>query len=216
MTDTTAVPVEEAGERDGRTARRDRNRDAVLDALIELFGEDAVYPAPAEVAERSGVSLRSVYRYFEDMEALARAAMARHLDRIQPMFAIEDVGQGSLDARIRRLVAQRLRLYDAVAPVMRAAVQRSRTNEVIAGRVEERRVTLRVQIEEMFAPELADAVPPVPADLVSAIDVLLGFEGIEHLRVHRGLTASATARVLNRSVAAIVGAAAPANAQIVG
>ena len=57
---------------DGRTARRDRNRDAVLDAVLDLFGEDSLAPAPAEVAERSGVSLRSVYRYYEDRDALYR------------------------------------------------------------------------------------------------------------------------------------------------
>ena len=58
---------------DGRTARRDRNRDAVLDAVIELFTEGHVGLVAADVAERSGVSLRSVYRYFDDLEALARA-----------------------------------------------------------------------------------------------------------------------------------------------
>ena len=69
-------PVEQISS-DGRTARRDRNREAVLDAVLELFSEDAASPAPDDVAARSGVSLRSVYRYFDDMETLIRAAMAR-------------------------------------------------------------------------------------------------------------------------------------------
>ena len=44
---------------DGRTARRDRNREAVLDAVLDLFADGAIAPAPAEVAARSGVSRRA-------------------------------------------------------------------------------------------------------------------------------------------------------------
>ena len=50
---------------DGRLARRDRNRIAVLDAAIELFAEGVLDPTPDDVATRAGISARSVYRYFE-------------------------------------------------------------------------------------------------------------------------------------------------------
>ncbi len=43
---------------DGRTARRDRNSDAVLDAVHELFVEGQLVPTVEEVAARSGVSTR--------------------------------------------------------------------------------------------------------------------------------------------------------------
>ena len=64
---------------DGRTARRDRNRELVLDAALELFREGHLEPTALQVAERSGLSPRSVFRYFEDTEALLRAAIARLL-----------------------------------------------------------------------------------------------------------------------------------------
>ena len=41
---------QERGEPDGRKARRTRNREAVLDAVLELFGEGIVEPAAPDVA----------------------------------------------------------------------------------------------------------------------------------------------------------------------
>ena len=78
---------------DGRTARRDRNRLAVLDAVLELFEEGNMNPGVHEVADRSGVSLRSVYRYFEDLDELITAAIDRHLERTRPLFVIERIGE---------------------------------------------------------------------------------------------------------------------------
>ena len=48
---------------------------AVLDAVHQLFVEGHHEPAAEEVAARSGVSLRSIYRYFPDREQLLVAAL---------------------------------------------------------------------------------------------------------------------------------------------
>ena len=64
QTDRDAVTGTDATQTDGRTARRDRNREAVLDAALALFTAGELEPTAAAVAERSGVSLRSVYRYW--------------------------------------------------------------------------------------------------------------------------------------------------------
>lgn len=202
---TPATPRSEAPATDGRTARRDRNREAVLDAVLDLFGEDAASPSPDEVAARSGVSLRSVYRYFDDMETLIRAAMTRHLTRVQPLFEVDGLGEGALDERIERLVMQRLRLFESAGPIMRAALIRSRNNDLIRDRVEETRRFLRQQVDHMFAKEL-DALGPDGRDTGAALDVLLGFESIEHLRRHRSFSGPAVQRILTTSVAALLAA----------
>src|SRR3954452_9433869 len=106
---------------DGRRARRDRNREAVLDAVLALFREDNLTPRPEDVAEKSGVSLRSVYRYYSDPTELLRAAMARHLERVRSKLVVPGIGEGPLADRIDRLVEARLALHTAVAPTARAA-----------------------------------------------------------------------------------------------
>src|SRR3954453_24162311 len=73
---------------DGRTARRDRNREAVLDPVLELFSDGNLTPSPDEVAQRSGVSLRSVYRYVAASDGLMSCAIERHSQRFTPICAI--------------------------------------------------------------------------------------------------------------------------------
>lgn len=192
---------------DGRTARRDRNREAVLDAVLDLFADGALTPVPAEVAERSGVSLRSVYRYFDDMEALVRAAIARNLARMGPYFDLDDPGAGPLADRIERTVAARLRLHEGIAPMARAAIARAPQNPIIAERLEETRLLLRRQVEEMFAPELARLEAEPAGDLVAAVDVLLEMDSMEHLRHHRRMSASEAQRVLVGAVGALFASA---------
>jgi AcrR family transcriptional regulator len=131
----TDVATEDASV-DGRTARRDRNRDLVLDAVIDLFSEGTLTPSAAEVATRSGVSLRSVYRYFEDQDELVRAAIARHAERVAPLLEVSKPGVGPLDERITRFVARRMRLYEAAAPTVRATLLRAPMNRYLREQME--------------------------------------------------------------------------------
>ncbi len=151
MSETTMQPE---GLVDGRTARRDRNRELVLDAAIELFTESDLAPDAASVAERSGVSLRSVYRYFEDHDSLVRAAIARHAERIAPLMVIPDLGVGTFDDRVARFVNQRMRAYEVAAPTARVAMLRAPNNPPLREQLERLRTTLRTQTEAMFEPEL--------------------------------------------------------------
>ncbi|WP_426572090.1 TetR/AcrR family transcriptional regulator [Aquihabitans sp. McL0605] len=193
---------------DGRTARRDRNRDAVLDAVLELFAEDSLTPGPAEVADRSGVSLRSVYRYFEDMDALVRAAIARHLVRMAPLFELDHPGEGPVEERIEAIVTARLRLYEAAAPMARASVARAQSNRIIRERLEETRKVLQRQVEDMFAPELAARPKAERAQVAASLDVLLELEALEHLRRYRALPEPAVQEILVRAVRALLGVSA--------
>lgn len=189
---------------DGRTARRERNRDLVLDAVLELFAEGTLVPGAAEVAERSGVSLRSVYRYFDDVEALARAAIGRNLEKVQPLFEIDALGEGPLPERIDRMVTGRLRLYEQIAPMMRATLQRAPASPILQENLEQNLQALRRQVEAMFAPEL-DALSTGDArEVAAALDILLGFHSLEHLRRVRGLSGAESRRVITRASAALL------------
>jgi AcrR family transcriptional regulator len=189
---------------DGRTARRDRNRDAVLDAALDLFREGAMFPGPAEVAARSGVSTRSVQRYFEDMDTLVRAAMARHLEKVAPLYVVPDLGIGPRVERAERLVAHRLRLYGAVAPMVRVALLRVESSPLLRERMATARAQLRAQVAAMFAPELEALEPGPGRDVLDALDVLLAFDALELLRAAHGRTEEDAARLLQRAVLAVL------------
>jgi AcrR family transcriptional regulator len=181
---------------DGRTARRTRNREAVLDAVIDLFLEDQMLPSASDVAERSGVSLRSVYRYFDDVEDLVRAAIGRHVARHEAGFAIDGLGEGSLDRRIEKLVGSRLRAYEIMAPTVRAAAAREFSVPPIGAQLSLRRQTLTDQSAAMFAPELSQFPAGEAADRLAAVDALTQFEGMEFLCRHRGMDSEQARRVM--------------------
>jgi AcrR family transcriptional regulator len=187
---------------DGRTARRVRNRDAVLDAVLELFAEGSLEPTATEVAERSGVSLRSVYRYFEDTDALIRSAIARNVERVRPLGIIEGLGEGPLESRIDVIVATRFRLYEATAPLMRATMRRAPSNRILSEQLASARRALRAQVDQMFSPELGAMGPRDRQDTAATLDVLLSFATIEQLREAQGLSPVAVRRILSRAVAA--------------
>lgn len=186
---------------DGRTARRNRNRDAVLDTTIELFSEGYAPPSPTLVAERSGVSLRSVYRYFADHDALVTAAAARFVARNERLFAIGIGTDAPLADRIAALVDARLELYEAVAPVARVVVRRGADLPVVANQLASRRQMLREQTAEVFAAELAGA----RAGVADAVDALTQFEAVEYLRYFRGLPVGETRAALVDGLARLLG-----------
>lgn len=196
-----------AGQVDGRNARRDRNTDAVLDAANQLFEEGNLVPTAEQVAFRSGVSLRSVYRYFEDTEALLRAAIARRVAVVEPLFVLPGVGEGPLPQRISRLVEHRLALYTSMGPAVRAALLRAPQAPPIAEQMARRRQQLTAQLEQHFAPELKALGKADGAALLTCIDALCQFEAMDHLRTHRKLSAARARRTLAAGITALLAAA---------
>ncbi len=182
---------------DGRVARRDRNRLAVLDAMLELFTEDNLNPGPEDVAHRCGLSPRSVYRYFEDREALLHAAIERHLEVLAPLYLIHSIGEGALDGRIETFVTARLRLYEAVAATARATRLAASSNEIMREQEALTRSALREQVERQFAPELHALAASSRRSKFAAIDALCQFETLDHYRRHRRFSSTQTAALIS-------------------
>ena len=167
---------------DGRRARRGRNRESVVDALLELYGEGHMRPSLDLVAQRSGVSHRSVFRYFEDLNELDRVAIERFHERCAHLLEIPALGEGSLSARIERLVDQRLILHDATAPVARVARMLAPTHPVLAENIVTNRDVLRRQIAAHFAVEFELH----ESTTVLAISALTSMKTIDLMRSDHG------------------------------
>ncbi len=57
---------------DGRTARREKSRQQIIDAMVELVTDGKHDPTAENVARIAGVTMRTVFRHFEDMDSLYR------------------------------------------------------------------------------------------------------------------------------------------------
>src|SRR5688572_25034848 len=98
LPDVADLPV------DGRRARRHRSRDLAVDALLDLLNEGIARPTAQQVAERSGVSLRSIFRIFDDVQSLHMAASERQMSRVRHLF-VDIVASGTLEERVQATVA---------------------------------------------------------------------------------------------------------------
>jgi AcrR family transcriptional regulator len=112
-------------EGDGRTLRRTRNRQRVIIALLDIVREGSLDPSVADIADRAGVSHRSVFRYFDDINDLVRTAIDHEVERASPLAFISDLGNGSIERRVDSWVDSRLRLFAETYEVGRVARHRA-------------------------------------------------------------------------------------------
>lgn len=181
---------------DGRTARRHRNKAAVLDAVIALFGEDNLSPGVHQVAQRSGVSLRSVYRYFADADDLIAAAITRHLERSSRLFDMPEVGVGSTSERIHRFCNCRMSFFSSVRCAYRANAVRACRHRQLAEDLDASRQRLRHQTEQMFRPELAALGPSRAGVVASVLDTLSQLDTLEYQYRNRSFDEARTTEFL--------------------
>ncbi|MET0910416.1 MAG: TetR/AcrR family transcriptional regulator [Ilumatobacteraceae bacterium] len=158
-----------SGSTDGRSLRRERNRDSVIEALLDLVREGNMDPGGAEIAERAGVSHRSVFRYFDDLGDLIRTAIDTELGRAQALGEIDDLGEGTLDHRIEVLVDTRLRMFDYTHGIISLARVRAFALPDIDTQFAEMALCVREQLRVHIAPELA---PVADADRESLLDTV--------------------------------------------
>ncbi len=185
---------------DGRTARRSRNRDLVLDAVLELFGEGRFRPTPDEVAERSGVSLRSVYRYVQSRDDLLQSAMERQLEKTAQMWSFDYSPNDRLDQRIDALVEHRLRLHEAIATTNRASRAFALRDSIVAERLAKGRRALRRHVERQFEVELNALPARQRRAVLESVDTLLQLEGLDALLTHQGLSVREARETLTDSL----------------
>lgn len=190
-------------ERDGRRLRKARHQEAVVDAMLELLAEGHLRPSAREIADRAGVSLRSVFRHFADLDALFSAAVRRRMQRVAASYEFASPA-GSLDDRIRAVVRYRVSLYEEIAPVRRAATLEAPFREPVQRALDLSHRTLRHQLVTTFDPELLNRPAKDRRVLLEALDVICGWSTWDTLRTTQSLTALEAEPVLEQMLFALL------------
>ena len=189
---------------DGRTARRDRGRTAALEAALELLEEENLEPTPEQIAERAGISSRSMYRYFEDRDTLVRAVIAHKQLKILPLFQIEESGQGDLETRLSRFLESRLKVYEAIGATGRAMALKASSDPVIREQVEFRKTIFRRQVTQVFAPEFDLMDEHERSIALNAIDTLTQVESLDRYVVDLSHSTDTTRALLLGAIRALL------------
>lgn len=188
---------------DGRRRRRETNRQAVVDALLAMYDAGVLEPNIGEVAEAAGLSARSVFRYFDDIDDLVRAAIAHQQMRLAPLVPLEIDLATPLNERVAAVVTHRVRLLEAMGNVGRVARRRGDAQPLVAAELTRMRGELRRQLAEAFAPELGG-----DDHRLAALDVLCSFEAHDLLMGDHGLDRQDVVEAMTAGVSALVGARA--------
>jgi AcrR family transcriptional regulator len=185
-----------AATQDGRLARSVRTRRAIVDALRSLHHDGDLRPTAPRVAERAGVSVRTVWQHFEDLESLFVEAGHRDAE-IASSYVTEVDADAPLHERATAIVDQRARMFEDLAPTWRAA----RLQEPFSPQLRLNRDRLlrrgRVQLEQVFAREFDDMLANQKVAVLNALQVVTSWGTWESLRREMSLpTADAHAAVL--------------------
>jgi AcrR family transcriptional regulator len=185
---------------DGRRLRRAQNREAVLDALVELFDEGEYTPGTTKIAERAGISPRSLFRYFDDVDDLHRAAIERSRLTAAPLTAMDIDPHAPTAQKIVAFVEARVRLHEAVGNAERATRLSAHRHDVIAAQLREGRAFFRSQARDVFAPELADD----DGALLAAVDALTSIETYDLYRTTHRLSRARAIGALVTALTAVL------------
>lgn len=204
MSESAAIQHSDEPSIDGRVARRQRNLDAVLDVVLELFAEDMMFPSIEQASKRSGLSLRSLYRYFADPGELVEAAIKRSQAQAAEASHLPHIGEGPFAERLDDFVSMRLRLYESNGSMFRATIHNSANHPRIRDELDTNRRLLRDQFELQFGPELLAMPPRVRSSSVEAGNVLTQIDSLDMLRRVRNLTVAETKTVLGDALTALL------------
>jgi len=188
---------------DGRLARGLRARTAIVDAMLALMDGGDLRPSAARVAERAGVSLRTVFQHFRDMESLFDAAAGRQRERLSVVF--EPLSEsGAYAARLDAFVRQRVALLEAITPVRRGAMLYAPFSMVLSRRLREFRTFKASEARRVFAHELAGIPARDRRVATAALAAAASWSAWEELRAHQGLSIAQARRAMQHTIDAVL------------
>ena len=100
---------------DGRRERSRSSRTKIVAAMVDLVGQGDVDPSAARVAEVAGVGLRSVFRHFEDMEALYREMGEVIEGRVLPIILQTPAG-ATWKEKMVDMAVRRAAIFETILP----------------------------------------------------------------------------------------------------
>jgi len=193
-----SAPQVEPDRVDGRRERGRSSHKRIVEAMMELIIAGDLSPSAARVAEEAGIGLRTVFRHFDDMDALYAEITATITERVAPIVMAPYPDQ-PWRANIRELLRRRVRLFETTLPFRLAAnIKRYQSPFLMA---QYSRVV-------MFERELILCLLPghVRADRigVEALCATLSFHTWRTLRHDQSLSAEDAGAVMGQMVEAVL------------
>jgi AcrR family transcriptional regulator len=175
----------------------------VIDALLDLVQDGDPRPTAKAIAAHAGVSLRSVYVHFDDLDDLFLSAAGRHLEQVSEML-IDVPAQGTVRERAEMLMRVRGRIFEATAPIRWAAELYEHRSDALAAMLHDVREASRADLARIFAVELDLLEHDARARRLAMVDAVAGTHTWQALRTTGRLAIADAEQVAADTIVAIL------------
>ena len=200
------MPAEALPELDGRQSRTARSRLAICEACLDLVQEGVLQPSADQIAERAGVSRRSVFNHFADLaelyDAVVDVGMARYAPLLDEIPEREPIAQ-----RIDHLVRVRSGFLEATAAFTRALTAQALVGPAAEEALRVARNANRLHhqaIERLFRADLEGLSSPGREEVLEALSAATSHALWESIRRGRGRSTARARAVMKRMLRSIL------------
>jgi len=172
---------------DGRRLRSERTKQSIMDAYIDLLREKPEIPTAAQIAARAGISTRSIFERFVDLQGLSLATVD-YAFAIGEAQAVARNVDGDRATRVQSHVETRAHTCERWLPVWRVVVANQGKLQALRDRIRFIRQAIVKRMELMYRPELEALSDEERRDLLIALESLIDFESWGRMRELHGLS----------------------------
>ena len=172
---------------DGRRQRSERTRQYIIEAYLALLSESPKVPTGAQIAERAGYAVRSLFERFPDLLALSLAAADFAFAQASAQAVIRNVS-ADRPTRIRTQVETRAGTCERWLPLWRALVVNQHLSPELRQRIRLIRDAVVRRLELMYRPELSTLSEVERRRVLIALEALTDFESWARMRSDHALS----------------------------
>jgi len=157
---------------DGRINRSKTTLNKIVAATISLLrkNNNGQIPNAQEIAVKSGVGIRTVFRHIDDMEGLIEEVNRRYLHELESYIAKNNPKQNSKDQRIEHVIKERFYLYNTYQHVFNLTITSLNNSSAIRTGFIKFNHILRQRFEDLI-PE----IKMINKDKQNLIDTLISY-----------------------------------------
>ena len=148
---------------DGRFARSQKTKDAIVKALLKLL-RNTPFPTAEQVAKESKIGLRTVYRQFNDMESIYLSLHEKCMHSLGQMFDSDIDLNKSFKERVNFAISERLTIYEEYETLFIATISNSARLPTLVNQVAESYQIMRERFIEIV-PEIKN-LSTIKSDLL--------------------------------------------------
>jgi AcrR family transcriptional regulator len=168
--------------------------------------EGALQPSADQIAERAGVSRRSIFNHFSDLAELYDAVVEAGMLRCAPL--LEEISEREpIARRVDRLAQVRSRFLEATGAFTRALTAQALVGPTAEQALRVTRYTAGLQhqeVERLFQRELEGLSAAERAEVLEAMSAAMSSLQWEYLRHRRGNSVPRARAVIRRTLKSIL------------